>query len=838
MSAFGPSTPGGDSELLGTRVPELGQTIGQRLRRLGLVARFALVAVPVALLVASWLAWVMEGRVTSFALDQLRARAMDQVRLGLHGKMDARDFEPPFTPKRQAELAARLDPLLSPLLAEGSGVARLHVFARDGTVIYSDLVAKRGQVASPAAIPLLQGALNGAVGAKLSDLSSPENADLKPRYGSALEVYVPLELGGRVVGAYELYQDLAPIRPIRPMVWGAVLGGFTILLLSLYGVIRWAAGVIQQQQAEREAAVREAAESEQRALRASEARFRSLIASASDVCLIVSGEGRIGYQSPSAERAWGYAEADLAGRPFQAFVHPDDLPAAMQLLAEARTRPGLEVATELRVRRSDDEWRELEVIAKDLTDDPSIRGIVVTLHDVTEHKAFARELRHMAFHDALTALPNRALFIDRVEHALARAARHNRRVAVAFLDLDNFKVVNDSLGHEAGDQLLIEVAGRICDSLRPGDTVARLGGDEFTFLLEDIGTEAEALRAIERLGQRLRQPADVQGRQLFPGASIGLALGTPGQDQAEDLLRNADLAMYHAKADGKNRCAVFDPTMNADAVERLELESDLHGAIERGEFRVVYQPIMALGSTSIRKLEALLRWDHPRRGLIPPGRFIPLAEETGLIVALGRWVLEEACRRVRAWQLELPLEPPLSVCVNLSPRQFREPELVADVEQVLRETDLDPACLELEITEGAVMVDREAAVSTLWALRELGVRLAIDDFGTGYSSLSYLKHLPVDTVKIDRSFVSGLGQDANDGAIVQGVIALAKTLHLTVTGEGIETTEQLGQLRALGCDHGQGYFIARPLPQEAVAPLLASQSPGGVVWGDRDGQAA
>ena len=412
---------------------------------------------------------------------------------------------------------------------------------------------------------------------------------------------------------------------------------------------------------------------------------------------------------------------------------------------------------------------------------------------------------HQALHDALTGLPNRALFLDRLEHALARATRGGTGVAVLFLDLDRFKTVNDSLGHAAGDQLLCTVAERIAGCMRAADTAARLGGDEFAVLLEDLISTHEAVRVAERIIEALAAPIEVAGREVYIGASIGVASGRHG---AEDLLRHADVAMYRAKAQGKGRYAMFEEGMQAEVMERLELEADLQRAIDRGELEVFYQPIITLASGALAGHEALLRWRHPTRGLIAPGAFIPVAEETGLIGPIGEIVLREACRQAAAWSHA----GELSMNVNLSGRQLEDPGLLETVTAVLRETGLAPGRLVLEITETVLMHDTEATIRRLRALRAIGVRLAVDDFGTGYSSLRYLNRFPLDVLKMAKPFVDGLGDQSEDPALARAIVELGASLGLQIVAEGIEHSAQLAQLRRLGCPLGQGYWFARPMP--------------------------
>jgi diguanylate cyclase (GGDEF)-like protein len=439
-----------------------------------------------------------------------------------------------------------------------------------------------------------------------------------------------------------------------------------------------------------------------------------------------------------------------------------------------------------------------------------------------EHERAEEALEHQTMHDALTGLPNRALFSDRLDQALARAEQQDQTnsVAVLFLDIDNLRLINDSLDHAAGDRLLIIVGQRIMECVGPSDTVARLGSDEFAILLENLADAGAAVACAQRIQDRLRLPLLLNDHELFPMASIGIAVSSPESHVSKALFREADAAMVRAKTRG-NSYEMFDLSMANRAAERLALESDLHRALERGEFRVHYQPIFSLGDHEQRivEVEALVRWQHPVRGLISPIDFIPVAEETGLIVPLGQWVLVEACRQAARWRVAYPGRA-LTMGVNLSARQFQRPELLADIRDALETTGLDPHGLKLEITESVIMQDAEATTATLVALKELGIRLAIDDFGTGYSSLSYLKRFPVDTLKIDRSFVDGLGEDAQDTAIVRSIVALAKALGLSVTGEGIETAIQSDQLRELNCDRGQGYLFARPQPAELIEQLF------------------
>ena len=538
-------------------------------------------------------------------------------------------------------------------------------------------------------------------------------------------------------------------------------------------------------------------------------------------------EGHATFVNPTAANMTGWDAEDLVGRSLHEALHhtkPDGAPYPReQCPIYAALEDG---ATHSR----DDEvfWRKdgtsfpVEYLSTPILQDGEVVGSVVTFKDITERKALEDQLRHQAFHDPLSALPNRALFMDRLEHALTRANRRGSKVAVLFMDLDNFKVINDSLGHKAGDQLLKAVAKRLEVNLRPEDTAARLGGDEFTILVEDVTNVGDVAQMAERIAEILQPPYILEEQEVFVTVSIGIALNISTQEQPEDLLRHADLAMYRAKHRGKARYEMFEPSMDAKAVERLMLETTLRRALIRQQFKVYYQPIVTLENNEVAGVEALVRWEHPQRGLLLPEEFLSIAEEMGLIVRIGQWVLREACKQARDWQERYPSTPPLTISVNLSTREFFHPEMVAEV---LGESEIDPATLQLEITEGAMSSNGTySADRTLRNLKHIGVKLAIDDFGLGYSSLSYLKRFPVDFLKIDRSFIAGLGQDtegvSKDAEIVKAMIDLTHALGLKVIAEGVETSEQLALLRNMKCDLTQGNYFSEPLPSGALAKIL------------------
>jgi PAS domain S-box-containing protein len=473
--------------------------------------------------------------------------------------------------------------------------------------------------------------------------------------------------------------------------------------------------------------------------------------------------------------------------------------------------------------------------------------MLAILKDVTELKQAQEKLVHDAFHDPLTNMPNRALFLDRLEKTVARAKRHeDYKFAVLFIDIDRFKIVNDSLGHHAGDELIIQFSKRILHSLRledvisrpttphspadewntKDDTLARLGGDEFTVLLDDLRSPTDSIRVASRIQQSLVEPFVIAGQEVFTTASIGIAASSQSYASAADVLRDADIAMYRAKAQGKARCEVFDQATHDQAVGRLKLETDLRRALEREEFRVYYQPIVSLTSGKIAGFEALVRWERPGVGIVCPEEFISVVEEMGLIVFIGNWVLRKACDQAHRWHLANPGERLLTMSVNVSGRQFKQPDIVEQVEKIVRETQVDPAAIKLEVTETVTMDNAERTIRIVNGLKNLGVRLSIDDFGTGYSSLSYLRRFPIHTLKIDRSFVQNLASNPENLEIVRTIIGLARNLGIDVVAEGAETEDEIKQLKALECDFGQGYFFSRPVDSEQADNLLrkAAQS--------------
>ncbi len=562
-------------------------------------------------------------------------------------------------------------------------------------------------------------------------------------------------------------------------------------------------------------------ELQQKSVEASERRLRSLIQNNSDVIALVTAEGVVTMVSDACEATWGETADALVGRSVFDLIEPGDASRVRRLFDESVLPDPSPVAAEGKVARADGTVKEFELRFANLLDDPDVAGVLLTFHDLTERKRFEAELTHHAFHDRLTGLPNRALFLDRLTHRLKARELDGVGFAALFIDLDNFKVINDSLGHEAGDRLLIEVAARLQSVVRPIDTVARMGGDEFTVILSEARDAAEATEVGERILRALVMPLALGEREVFVTCSIGVVMASDSAPDAAGLLRDADTAMYQAKGNGKAGVTVFEPSMNLQAVDRMELESDLRAAIEGGQFFLAYQPIVDMETGRLRDVEALIRWQHPVRGVVSPLAFIPLAEETGLICAIGRWAFRQACEQLARWNEGLEESDRLRISVNVSGRQLQERGFVAEVKGVLEELGLDPRLVELEVTETAMLNDLAKMKGVFADLRKIGFRIAIDDFGTGYSSMAYLSHLPVDTLKIDRSFVIPLSEDDRAVGVVQAMITMAHTLGLGITGEGVETEDQMKALQRMGCDLGQGYLFDRPLTAESVSQLLA-----------------
>jgi diguanylate cyclase (GGDEF)-like protein/PAS domain S-box-containing protein len=556
------------------------------------------------------------------------------------------------------------------------------------------------------------------------------------------------------------------------------------------------------------------------ATRRQTAHFRSLVTSSTDLVLVFGGGG-CRYASESVANMLGHPEDDLLGEGFARFVHEDDRPYVCAAYAHGEPHEIVfRVANEFR------EWRHLEAHVTDLRADRQIRGIVLNARDATERLRLEEELTRQAFHDGLTGLPNRALFRDRLDQALARSERSQDALAVLLLDLDGFKQVNDSLGHDAGDQLLEEVARRFGEVTRPADTLARFGGDEFAFLLEGTN-ETQATAAANRLLRSLSEPIRIAGHELALGASVGIAVHAGGTDESEELIRHADVAMYAAKEAGRGRHEVFRYDMARELGELLGLEHELRLGLQRGEFSLHYQPEIALKTSAMVGVEALLRWQSPTRGAVPPAEFIPIAEATGLIVPLGEFVLHEACAQTARWLRDATVPEGFVTWVNLSGKQLSAGGVSALVREALEGAALRPDFLGLEVTETALVQEGHAgerARAELQELHRLGVRIAVDDFGTGFSSLGQLRSFPVDMIKVDRSFVQGIEHDAKDAAITANLVSLAHALGLLAIAEGIESDGQLTSLRELGCDLAQGFLFARPAPADQISRLLAEST--------------
>jgi diguanylate cyclase (GGDEF)-like protein/PAS domain S-box-containing protein len=542
-----------------------------------------------------------------------------------------------------------------------------------------------------------------------------------------------------------------------------------------------------------------------------------ILATVADPVIVCDSEGKIRFTNEAASTVFGYGPGELGGAPIELLAEPFVGSTVRLLLVEGKVVRDAEMV--FRTRHGEEV--DVEVSLSPLVDDHQAAvGAVLIARDVRARKLAESRIAYQACHDALTGLPNRTLFYDRLTQELARARRHDgRRLAVLFLDLDQFKVVNDTLGHAAGDRLLIEIAGRLQQTVRESDTVARIGGDEFTFLLPGIDHAEDAARAAQKILEAVSRPLEIDGHRLYVTTSIGISLYPADGEDAEALLSSADIAMYRAKDLGRSGFQLSNPAMNAKSVARLTLERDLRMAIERGELTLVYQPQADVISGRTVGVEALVRWNHPQRGLVLPGEFIAIAEETRLILPLGEWVLRTACEQARRWQQEIGGPPP-RVAVNLSALQFRQRNLARTVQAILSESGTAPGSLVIEITESAAMLDAGLTIEVLSELREMGLRIAIDDFGTGHASLAYLKQFPIDTLKIDRSFVSDMEASREGAAIVNAIVGLAHGLGLEVLAEGVENESQLHRLAACGCDEYQGFLISKPVAPAAVPGLL------------------
>ncbi len=587
----------------------------------------------------------------------------------------------------------------------------------------------------------------------------------------------------------------------------------------------------------REASVRRQNQIAEAGRRESEQRFRALIENATDIVVIVDKEGLFRYISPSQERIFGYKTEELLGKNCLDYIYPEDVSLAIATMKRSLKQPRVsQAAIECRLFRRNGSLCFLEAVATNLLDDPSVKGVVINCHDITERKHAEEQLRFYAFYDPLTGLPNRTSFLENLAQLIERRSKQEMQdlsgalFAVLFLDLDRFDVIKYSLGHLVADELLSATAARLVRCVGNADMVARVGIDEFAILITQLEDVAQVQRIAEKIHTSIAMPFHLEGREVFTTASIGIAIAgnspigcMTNYDRPEDFLRAADTAMYYAKRGGKGSSAVFDASMHAKALARLELEADLRRGIERQELLLHYQPIVSLFTGRLTGFEALVRWNHPQMGLVSPGDFIPAAEETGLILPLGTWVLREACRQLAAWQKQFPSASCLTMSVNLAGLQLIQPDLIDQIDRILKETNLDGSRLKLELTETIFMEIAEDAPAVLDQLKARQIQLSIDDFGTGYSSLSRLHQWPLDTLKIDRSFVTRLSLSNESSEVVRTIVTLAHNLGLDVIAEGVETAEQMYQLRSLQCQCGQGNFLSKPLDSKAATDLIGEK---------------
>ena len=669
-------------------------------------------------------------------------------------------------------------------------------------------------------------ALGGLIGARLLEAHAAA-AGATSRFAPPLQVaamaavavaahfdYVRAVRRAPPMDAPERASPVAPLVPYAAL----MLAGYALLVLQQgsfdepAGLIAWVVCISAALLFARQAitTARMVAIQTGLATRSTEARFNALIRNTGDVIAIVSPDATVTYVTPTAERIFGFAAQDLVGQHLDELVVYDDRARLREFLAQDLAQPGASATMEARVPRGDERERVVEVHGTNMDAEPAIGGRLLNLRDATDRRGAEEQLKRMALHDPLTLLANRSLFRDRVEHAVAVSKRNGRGIAVMFVDLDNFKRINDSFGHAIGDRVLHRSAQRLVKATRNGDTVARLGGDEFAVLLENLIEREAVIEIAARVVASLQESLDLPGEgDLRVSASVGVAFLAPDEG-VEELMRNADVAMYAAKSAGKGRHAVYEPSMQGVATRRRELEAEIGKAIEGNQFLLLYQPIVELHSGYLLGVEALIRWKHPERGMLGPAEFIPVAEETGQIVPLGRWVLAQACREVKVWQARLPEGRQVRVGVNISAVQLAKSDICADVQKALGISRIDPGCLVLELTESVLMHNSESVLATLQELKKLGVRIAIDDFGTGYSSLSYLHRFPIDILKIDRSFVERLGGVEGGEDFARAIITLGGTLDLEVVAEGIELEHQQRELIELGCVAGQGYYYSKP----------------------------
>ncbi|NEP78626.1 MAG: EAL domain-containing protein [Okeania sp. SIO3C4] len=584
--------------------------------------------------------------------------------------------------------------------------------------------------------------------------------------------------------------------------------------------------VQQEKEARKQKKLAEEAHAEllkQQALRKSENRFRALIENSVDLIMILNPDGKMIYSSPSVQRFLDDFNHNNFNISIFNIIHANDRQLIKHILQKTVDNPEeKQYVNELIIINKRQESQVFEAVFTNLILDDNITGIIVNCHNITERKIAEEKLIYDAFHDSLTKLPNRALFMDRLSHAFSRSKRyHQYQFAVIFIDLDRFKIVNDSLGHLAGDQLIIEVANRLTKDMHYNDTVARMGGDEFAILLEYIQSQESAKYIAKKIHKLLQLSFKINNQEVYTSASIGIAFSNQDYQNPTDILRDADTAMYRAKTLGKARHEVFNPSMYADNLAQLKLEIDLRQALKFNELELYYQPIILLKTGLLCGFEALLRWKHSQRGIISPNEFIPIAEETGLIIPIGWWTLEQACKQTYDWQQQFSLQP-LTISVNLSGKQFSQAQLVEQIDEILSYTCLDYHSLRLEITETTIMENEKIVMEILSKLKGMNVQLNIDDFGTGYSSLSRLRNFPIDTLKIDRSFVMKMDTEPENLEITRAIISMAKSLEIDVIAEGVETATQLALLRKFKCKYGQGYFFSRPVNSSQATNLIAA----------------